>query len=345
MSDRPQRRASVVDVARRAGVAVGTVSNVLNRPEVVAPATRARVLAAIEELDFVRNGRARELRAGQISTVGALVLDIRNPFFTDVARGVEDRLAEADYTLMLASSDDDPERERKYLRLFEEHGVHGLLVVPTGPDLMPLLASQSRGVRVVVLDAPSSVDELSSVAVDDVAGGRLAAQHLLDQGHRRLVFLNGPHTIRQCADRRAGVDAAVRDAGLDPRDVVSEVPLSTLDAAGGDAAMTALLAEQGPPPAVFCVNDLVAVGVQRALRRAGGTALLSRVAIVGYDDIDVAAELAVPLTTVRQPTHEMGWTAADLLLRDRHAVERVIFEPTLVVRASSQVAGAGAAPG
>ncbi len=169
------RRASVVDVARVAGVAVGTVSNVLNRPEVVAQATRERVLAAIEELHFVRNGRARELRAGRISTVGAVLLDIRNPFFTDVARGVEDRLAEDDYTLMLASSDDDPARERKYLRLFEEHGVHGMLVVPTGPDPAPLLALQSRGVRVVVLDAPSPVPELASVAVDDEAGGALAA--------------------------------------------------------------------------------------------------------------------------------------------------------------------------
>ncbi len=149
-------------------------------------------------------------------------------------------------------------------------------------------------------------------------------------------MLNGPHAIRQCAGRRAGADRAVVAAGLDPDEAIREISLTSLDAAGGDAAMAALIAEPaGPPPAVMCVNDLVAVGVQRALRQAGGTALLSRIAIVGYDDIDIASELAVPLTSIRQPTHEMGWAAADLLLRPEQGVENVVFQPELVVRASS----------
>ncbi|MDT0165458.1 LacI family DNA-binding transcriptional regulator [Actinotalea sp. AC32] len=332
------KRASISDVARHAGVAVGTVSNVLNRPAVVAPATRERVLAAIEELSFVPSGAARQLRAGTITTVGAILLDIRNPFFTDVARGIEDRLARDDHTLMLASSDDDPAREAKYLRLFEEHGVVGMLVVPTTPDLSHLRQIQRRGVRVVLLDVPSSVAEISSVSVNDLAGGELAARHLLSLGHTRLTFLNGPHTIRQCVDRRAGVDAAVRAAGLDPHEVVTEVTVTSLDANGGDAAMRALVGEAGrPPAAVFCVNDLVALGVQRALRHLGGTELLTSVSIVGYDDIDIAAELAVPLTSIRQPTHEMGLRAADLLLRGEvgGAVEHVVFQPELVVRAST----------
>jgi len=339
-TEQRHRRASISDVARLAGVAVGTVSNVLNRPEIVAPATRERVEAAIAELSFVPNGVARQLRAGTITTVGAILLDIRNPFFTEVARGIEDRLALDDHTLMLASSDDDPAREAKYLRLFEEHGVVGMLVVPTTQDLDHLQRLQRRGVRVVLLDAPSSLDEISSVSVDDQAGGAMAARHLLDRGHRRIVFLNGPHSIRQCADRRAGVDLAVREAGLDPADVVHEVTLTSLDAAGGDAALRALVAvaDGQPPEAVFCVNDLVAVGVQRSLRLLGGTALLERVAVVGYDDIDIASELAVPLTSVRQPTHEMGFRAAELLLArgDEAAVEHVVFQPELIVRASSR---------
>lgn len=313
----------------------------LNRPQMVALATRERVNAAIVELSFVPNGSARQLRAGTITTVGAVVLDIRNPFFTDVARGVEDRLAEADHTLMLASSDDDPVREAKYLRLFEEHGVVGMLVVPTSGELDHLLQLQRRGVRVALLDAESTSDEISSVSVDDRAGGALAAAHLLEHGHRRIVFLNGPHTTRQCADRRAGVDAAVLRAGLDPAEVVTEVLLGSLDAAGGDAVMRRFvaLADGVAPAAVFCVNDLVAVGVQRVLRQMGGTELLGRTAVVGYDDIDIAAELAVPLTSVRQPTHEMGYRAADLLLAPGDApVEHVVFAPELVIRASSLVA-------
>ncbi|WP_024285530.1 LacI family DNA-binding transcriptional regulator [Cellulomonas sp. KRMCY2] len=338
-----RNRASITDVARLAGVAVGTVSNVLNRPEIVGAAMRERVETAIAELSFVPSGVARQLRAGTITTVGAILLDIRNPFFTEVARGIEDRLALDDHTLMLASSDDDPSREAKYLRLFEEHGVVGVLVVPVSADQALLAQMHARGIRVVLLDAPSSVEGLSSVAVDDVAGGALAAEHLLGRGHRRLTFLNGPRSIRQCADRRAGVDRAVLAAGLDPAEVVREVTLASLDASGGDRAMRALLAEGDgvPPAAVFCVNDLAAVGVQRVLRLQGGTALLSRTAVVGYDDIDIASELAVPLTSVRQPTHEMGYRAAGLLLdlSDGAPAEHVVFQPELVVRASSEATG------
>lgn len=340
-TDARRKRASISDVARHAGVAVGTVSNVLNRPDVVSPATRDRVLASIAQLSFVPSGAARQLRAGTITTVGAILLDIRNPFFTDVARGIEDRLAIDDHTLMLASSDDDPAREAKYLRLFEEHGVVGLLVVPTTPDLSTLLQIQRRGVRVVLLDAPSSVPEISSVAVDDLVGGELAAGHLLSLGHERITFLNGPHSIRQCVDRRAGVDKAVVAAGLDPADVVEEVTAPSLDANGGDTAMRSIVDRAGrPPAAVFCVNDLVALGVQRSLRLLGGTELLSRTAVVGYDDIDIAAELAVPLTSIKQPTHEMGYRAADLLLvrGDDPPVEHIVFQPELVVRASTRPA-------
>ncbi len=332
-----RKRASISDVARLAGVAVGTVSNVLNRPDIVAPATRARVEAAIKEMSFVPNAVARQLRVGTITTVGVVVLDIRNPFFTEVARGVEDRLALADHTLMLASSDDDPARERKYLQLFEQHGVVGLLVVPSGPDLDQLLEVQSRGVRVVLLDAPAGSSGLSSVSVDDEAGGALAMAHLIERGHTQVVMLNGSHDIRQCAARLVGARRAASAAGLDPEAAVREVQLRALDSASGVEATLALAdAPDGLPSAIFCVNDLVAVGVQRALRLRGGTALLESVAIVGYDDIDIASELAVPLTSVRQPTHEMGYRAADLLLAPESAeIEQVVFAPELVVRASS----------
>jgi LacI family transcriptional regulator len=332
------RRSSIGDVARLAGVSVGTVSNVLNRPERVAPATRDRVLEAIERLSFVPNASARQLRAGTITTVGAIVLDIRNPFFTEVARGIEDRLTPANHTLMLASSDDDPEREARYLRLFEEHGVSGLLVVPTGDDIDPLLALAARGIHTVMLDLASPTDSLASVSVDDVAGGRLAGEHLLDLGHRRITMLNGPHSIRQCRDRLAGLQRAVERRGLDPDAVVREVRIPSLDAGGAAAAFAPLLAEDPVPHAVFCVNDLAAIGVQREIRRRRPE-LLGQIALVGYDDIEVAAELATPLTSVRQPAHDVGWRAADMLLtRDAdggRVRDHVVFQPELVVRDTS----------
>ncbi|UZN02732.1 LacI family DNA-binding transcriptional regulator [Cellulomonas sp. S1-8] len=337
----PARRPSITDVARRAGVSVGTVSNVLNRPDVVAAATRERVQSTIDELGFVRNASARQLRVGALQTVGAIVLDIANPFFTEVARGIEDRLSADDHTLILSSSDEDPEREARYLRLHEEHGVRGVLVCPSHASLDHILAVRERGLHVVLLDASPGRTDVSSVGVDDVRGGSLAVEHLLGLGHRRLGFINGPPVIRPCIDRRTGVVSALIAAGLDPAEVLVEVGVPSLSVDAGDIGMTRLL--ELPvgrrPTATFCVNDLTAVGALRALRRAE-VPVPSRMAVVGYDDVQIAAMLAVPLTSVRQPTHTLGWTAADLLLREaligpsaQH--ERVLFQPELVVRDST----------
>lgn len=336
-----QRRASIADVARRAGVSIGTVSNVLNRPAAVTPATRARVEDAIKELSFVPSSAARRLRKGWVTTVGAILLDVRNPFFTEMARGIEDRLALDDYTLMLASSDDDPDREARYLRLFQEQGVFGYLLFPGSSGIDHLTALRQRGARVVLLDYPSPSPEISSVAVDNAGGAAAAVEHLVSQGHEHITFLNGPHSIRQCVERLRGARQAAEAAGLDPDVAITEVTLASLDAASGDQALCALVEQNDgtPPAAVFCVNDLVAFGVQRALRRIGGSRLLAATAVVGYDDLDTSSELAVPLTSVRQPAHEMGYRAADLLLTsDSDApAQHVVFDPELVVRESSTV--------
>lgn len=333
-SARP-RRISISDVARFASVSVGTVSNVLNRPERVTAKTRQRVVAAIEELGFVPNGSARQLRAGTITTVGAVVMDIANPFFTDVVRGIEDRLARDNYTLMVASTEDNRERESRYLRLFEEHGVQGVMVVPVGDDIDHLVALQDRGTGVVLLDRTSPTSALSSVAVDDVRGGELAASHLLAQGHEHIAFLNGPRTIRQCVDRARGVEAALLSAGLDPGAHLLEITVPSLDAWGGEIATYDLLGRESRPTAVFCVNDLTALGVLRTLRREG-VKVPNEISVVGYDDVAFAAELATPLTSVRQPTHALGESAAHLLLRGPDAPhEHVVFSPELIVRRSS----------
>lgn len=329
------RRTSINDVAKAAGVSVGTVSNVLNRPERVLPATRDRVLTAIEELAFVPNGSARQLRAGTITTVGALVLDIANPFFTEVVRGVEDRLAQDDYTLMLASSDEDPARESRYLRLFEEHGVYGVLVVPSGDNLDRLELMRERGIRVVLLDRPSHLPGIPSAAVDDVLGGKLAVHHLLELGHTSIAMINGAHTVRQCADRWEGAVQAVTEAGLDPKRTLREIQVPSLNSAGGErGAATVLSRKRNRATAIFCVNDLTALGAMRALREQS-VPVPEEMAVVGYDDIGFAAELAIPLTSVRQPTHELGYRAADLLLAPATPDEQVMFSPELVIRSSS----------
>ncbi|WP_127574004.1 LacI family DNA-binding transcriptional regulator [Georgenia faecalis] len=339
MSDerRGAPRATIADVARRAEVSVGTVSNVLNRPDRVAPATLGRVRAVIEELDFVRNASARQLREGHVRAVGAVVLDIANPFFTEMSRGIEDRVARDDYTLMLCSSDEDPAREARYLRLFAEQGVDGILVAPSRSTMDNLERIRKRGTNVVLLDYMSPLPDLSSVAVDDVAGGRLAVDHLLAQGHRTIGFLNGPPSIRQCVDRRDGVIAGLVAAGLDPGEHLVEVGMDSLNANNGARAMAALLAAPGTrPSATFCVNDVTALGALRTLREEG-VRVSDEMAVVGYDDVHFAAELTVPLTSVRQPMQQIGWTAADLLLGDHDDARQVVFQPDLVVRRSSVV--------
>lgn len=336
---RPGKKPAIKDVARLAGVAVGTVSNVLNERPSVTPETRERVLAVIEELGYVPNASARRLRSGEITTIGAVVLDLANPFFTEMARGIEDRLSQDGFTLMLASSDEDIERERRYLDLLLRQGVRGLLVMPSSNDVSHLRQIRDRGTDVVLLDYVSR--DLDSVGVDDVAGGALAAAHLLDGGRTRLALLNGPRTVRQCEERYAGAERAILTRELDPSmltEVTMQAPL-TVDIA--EAATNELLDRPGPPPdGILCVNDIVALGVLQALRTRG-ISVPDDIAVVGYDDVMFAPMLATPLTSVRQPVRELGWTAADILLRpssDDTVQRHVEFVPELIVRASSSPA-------
>ncbi|GGV24327.1 LacI family transcriptional regulator [Actinomadura cremea] len=334
----------IKQVAAHAGVSPGTVSNVLNRPERVADATRARVEQAIVELGFVRNGSASTLRAGHSHTIGLMVLDLANPFFTDLARGVEDVASERGYAVILASSAESGEREQRNLRVLAEQRVRGVLLTPVGDDGANADTLRDRGVPVVLLDHPTPRANQCSVAVDDVAGGELAAGRLLDDGARTLAFVAGPSVLRQCADRRKGALRALRAAGLG-REALREVTVPAMNARSGQEAARRLLADDRPlPDAVFCANDLLALGVQRELLQAG-VKVPTDVAIMGYDDIEFSAAAAVPLSSVRQPTYQLGRIATELLLEEcddegaGHAHQQVMFQPELVVRESSRPAG------
>lgn len=326
------RRPGVKDVAERAGVSVGTVSNVLNRPDWVAEDTRARVEAAIAELKFVRNASARQLRAGRSQAVGAIVLDLGNPFYTELARGIEDRLLADDVLLMVASSDEDPVREARWLRMFAEQGVRGLLVSPSEATRDHLRRVAELGIPAVLLDAQSAT--YASVGVDHVSGGRQAVRHLLAQGHTRIAHLSGPASLSQSRDRLAGARDAVVEAGLDPDEVLLVRHLPGMRADDGQAGLLEVLADPRPPTAVFCINDIVALGVMRELRLRR-MELPRDMAVVGYDDVAFASELMTPLTSVRQPMHELGWTAADILLAGPDRSDHRVFRPELVIRESS----------
>ena len=297
--------AGMKDVASLAGVAVGTVSNVLNHPELVRPQTRARVEAAMEQLGFIPDASACQLRAGRGSCLGLVVLDVRNPFFTEVARGI--------------------------------------LITPVHGSAPAIKGIRDRGTPVVLLDRPGPPGHCS-VAVDDRRGGELAVAHLLALGHRRIAVVNGPLAIRQCADRRRGAYHAVIRARLDPAAVLTEISVLAMNTLCGAEAADKIRAPgpygPGVPTAAFCTNDLLALGLLRRLSQLGAQ-VPGDLAIVGYDDIDFAADSAVPLTSIRQPKYELGQTAAQLLLEEadapvEHEHRRFVFTPELITCASSQ---------
>ncbi|SFP79088.1 transcriptional regulator, LacI family [Geodermatophilus dictyosporus] len=337
--------ASIRDVAESAGVSVGTVSNVLNRPEVVSAATRERVLGAIAALGFVRNESARQLRAGSSRTVGLVVLDIANPFFTDVARGVEDVVNPAGLALILCNSDDRPEKESAHLDVLAEQRVQGVLITPTA-ELTPHLRSlRRRGVPVVLVDRRAPAADQCAVAVDDVLGGRLAAEHLLERGHRRIAFIGGASGLPQVQERHDGVEAAVREATGAVDELLTLSPEALTVAGGREAAARIVgMPASRRPTAAVCANDLMALGVLQEMVRQG-VRVPDEFAIVGYDDIDFAAAAAVPLTSVRKPRQELGSRAARLLLDEArgegHVHVQEVFEPVLVVRESSRVRRTG----
>ena len=341
---------SIRDVAERAGVSVGTVSNVLNRPEVVSADTRERVLGAIEALGFVRNESARHLRAGHSRTIGLVVLDIGNPFFTDVARGVEEVANAEGLAVILCNSDDRADKEAAHLDVLAEQRVRGVLITPKD-DVTPALERlRSRGTPVVLLDRRAATPDQCAVAVDDVLGGRLAAGHLLERGHERLAFIGGSSGLAQVHERHEGVEAAVREALGDDAPLTVFAP-ETLTVNGGREAGAAIVGMPAAvrPTAAVCANDLIALGLLQEMVRHG-VRVPTDFAIVGYDDIDFAAAAAVPLTSVRKPRQELGRTAARLLLDEAragkdHVHQQPVFEPTLVVRESSMTRHHGSLAG
>lgn len=328
---------SIRDVARAAGVSVGTVSNVLNRPEKVSPATVERVLAAIEHLGFVRNDAARQLRVGRSRSIGMVVLDTRNPFFTDVAHGAQAQALSDGYTVLLGGSDEDSSREVALLDLFEEQRVAGLLISPVHTDLSRLWRLREAGTPVVLVDRGSSDHSFSSVSVDDVEGGRIAAQHLIDIGRTRIGFIGGPLAIEQVAQRLEGAQAVVSKYRGVALTVFQTHALTVLEGRRIGEEIVAMPAATRPD-ALFAANDLLALGVIQALVMTGSLRVPEDIALVGYDDIDFAGAAVVPLSSVRQPATEIGATAVKLLMHEAdgdRGPEQVVFQPTLVSRAST----------
>ncbi|MFI6905429.1 LacI family DNA-binding transcriptional regulator [Nonomuraea sp. NPDC050394] len=323
---------NIKEVAELAGVSPGTVSNVLNRPEKVSPTTRRRVEAAIEDLGFVRHASASTLRAGYSRTIGLSVIDIGNPFFTDVAAGVEETASALGYAVILGNSAGSRTKEERNLRVLAEQRVRGVLITPTDEHPARLDRLRAHDINVVLVDHPPHRADQCSVAVNDVVGGKLAVEHLLAGGATSVAYVSGPLTIRQCQDRFEGASRTFPGT-------LRLIQMPAMTARAGEKAAQLLL-DSGIPDAVFCANDLLALGVLRGLTQLG-VRIPDDVALMGYDDIDFASASAVSLTSIRQPTYQLGKVATELLLDEcdrpgAHAHQQIVFQPELVVRESTR---------
>jgi len=327
--------ASLRDVAARAQVSVGTVSNFLNRPDRVAQETRARIEEAVAALGFVPNASARQLRAGHSRTIGLVVPDIANPFFTEIARGVEDAASARNYAVFLCNSDESAMKEQRYLNVLLQQRVRGVLITPADDRPEKFHALRERGIAVTLLDRESQSTDQCSVAVDDVRGAELAMSHLISLGHREIAWVTGPDSIPQCADRGLGALRTASNAGV----TVTTIKIPLMNTNSGEEAATEILNSADVPTAIFCANDLLALGVLRKLL-SHGIRVPEQVSIIGYDDIQFAPSAAVPLSSVAQPAYQLGVTATELLLSEcedaeNHAHQQILFQPQLVSRSST----------
>jgi len=300
---------TIRDVAARAGVSIATVSNFFHNPQRMSASTRERIAAVVAELDFSPNDAASTLRRGRSPVVGYLAFELASARTPAIANAMTARLAREGLHLLSAVDDGDRTREQDYLRLFERQRMAGIIVTPVA-DVEPRLAQlRSKGLPSVLIARRARGPEQPSVSVDHRTGGRLAAEHLLSLGRRRLAFVSDTLELSQIAERFEGAQTAVRAVEGASLEVVW-APSRTVE--GGETCAAQMLGRQGLPEAVLCVNDLVALGLCHVL--ASRVAVPDDVAVVGYDDIEFARLGSVPITSVRTPQEELGATAAALLI-------------------------------
>jgi LacI family transcriptional regulator len=299
----PPPEPTIRDVARKAGVSTATVSRVISGSVAARPQTRARVLAAAETLRYRPSAVARSLKLRTTRTLGLLVTDIQNPYYPEIVRAVEDAALERNLAVLLCNGADDPGREETYLDLLIDRRVDGIIIASSGLQERHGAWLARRSVPVVLVNWAAPDLRLPAILGDNRAGGRLATEHLISLGHRRLGHLSAPARNAAAAERLGGIRDGLADAGLDPESLV--VVEGDGRVAGGERAAIELLERMPGITGIVCYNDLTAVGAVRGLR-ARGRQVAGDVSIVGYDDIALSAWVDPPLTTIAQRTSEMG---------------------------------------
>jgi LacI family transcriptional regulator len=301
---------TIQDVARRAGVAPITVSRVVNNSGYASEATRQRVEAAIEELGYVPNTLARGLRSKRTNTLALVMTDITNPFFTMIARGVEDAASAAGFTVIFCNTDESEEEEEKYTHILAQKQVDGVLLIParSNPDSVEFL--QSKKIPVVLLDRSVPNVRTDIVRCDSKGGAYQLVKRLIELGHQYISIITGPQGVSTSDDRIAGFIQALSEAGLaDHRRIYA----GSFTQASGYELTTQTITDDPPPTAIFGANNFISIGVLKALRDYG-LKVPEDISVVSFDDLPAAMIVNPFLTVAAQPAYEMGKMATDLLL-------------------------------
>jgi LacI family transcriptional regulator len=328
--------ATIKDVAALAGISYTTVSHVLNKTRPVSEPVRLKVEAAIAQLDYVPSAVARSLKARNTCTIGLLIPNGINPYFAELARGIEDHCERNGFCVILCNSDDNPEKQRSYLRVLLEKRVDGLIVSSVDGDVSFAGGLAEVRTPLVVVDRELEGIEADMVRIDHEQGAYLATRHLLDLGHRHIACIGGPPDTLVAEMRQAGYRRAMLEAGVEvlPAWTVN----SEFSSPAGYEAAVSLLNHQ-PPTAIFAGNDMIAIGVLRAAAERG-VAVPKDLSVVGFDDIQMSRYVYPALTTVGQSIRQLGETAAEMLLSriaapDTAPVRKRLVTPSVVVREST----------
>lgn len=330
------KRVTIQDVAAAAGVSRQTISRAINDRGEISPETRAHILRIAEEMNYRPSSIARGLATQRTGTLGLVVPDVANPFFAEVARGAEHKAYAEGYNVFLCNTDEDVQREVAVLRTLEDKRVDGVMLCSSRLEENTLRASLARHTSVVLVNRQLNGNDFGCVLIDDEQGGQTITRHLLQAGHRTIGFLTGPPASHSGRKRVEGYRAAMATAGIayDPGWLRACLP--TVE--GGHEAAHALLSSHPEITALFCYNDLVAIGAFQACHDLA-LAIPADLAIVGFDDIPLAALVTPALTTCRVSRYEMGVQAMHMLLERINGCtdecQQILVHPELIIRASA----------
>ncbi len=327
---------TIRDVAKLAGVAPITVSRVMNDSSEVSAATRERVKKAIEELHYLPNTLAKSLRSKQTHTIALVVSDITNPFWTTIARGVDDMATRNGFHVILGNTDESPEKEANYINILLQRRVDGIIIAPTTNDKKRLAVLKRQKVPCVLIDRQVDGFKSDVVHSNTCEGAHRLTQHLLNLGHRRIAIVTGPASVSTAEDRVRGYSQAMRECGVPDQEQTIE--RSNYKQDGGYASVRTLLNREPRPTAIIAANNFMAIGALQAIIQAG-LRVPEDIALACFDDIPHLSTIYPFLTVVDQPAYEMGATSAQLLIdrltaHKHRKVREVVLETELIIRKS-----------